>query len=159
MPPNVIEPPDDDDHEEVPQRNTGRRGRSLSKKVPASKVSHSTSASDPVIQQLGDPVRTSVSFADPVSTDHPSALIAQVPASSVQLHASDHQAAAVVPPSPLFTTHHVPEDQVSAAKEAIRQAGLMMEQMKVVRGASQAAYDASSALQANDQVSRFPTDL
>ena len=43
----------------------------------------------------------------------------------------------------LFTTHHVPEDQAGAAKEAIRQAGLMMEQLKTIRDASQAAYDAS----------------
>ena len=54
----------------------------------------------------------------------------------------------------LFTTHHVPEDQAGAAKEAIRQAGLMMEQLKTIRDASQAAYDASSALQSNVQVSR-----
>ena len=44
---------------------------------------------------------------------------------------------------------------MGAAKEAIRQAGIMMEQVKVVREASQAAYDASSALQSNVQVSRF----
>ena len=56
----------------------------------------------------------------------------------------------------LFTTHHVPEDQAGAAKEAIRQAGLMMEQLKTIRDASQAAYDASSALQSNVQVSRPP---
>nr|XP_045088079.1 uncharacterized protein LOC123495830 [Aegilops tauschii subsp. strangulata] len=43
------------------------------------------------------------------------------------------------------------KDQVSAANEAIHQAGIMMEQMKVVREANQAAYDASSALQANVQ--------
>ena len=49
----------------------------------------------------------------------------------------------------LFTTHHVPEDQAGAVKEAIRQAGLMMEQLKTIRDASQAAYDASSALQSN----------
>ena len=54
----------------------------------------------------------------------------------------------------LFTTHHVPEDQAGAAKEAIRQAGIMMEQLKTIRDASQAAYDASSALQSNVQVSR-----
>ena len=41
---------------------------------------------------------------------------------------------------------------MGAAKEAIRQAGIMMEQMKVVREAIQAAYDASSALQSNVQV-------
>ena len=56
----------------------------------------------------------------------------------------------------LFTTHHVPEDQAGAAKEAIRQAGIMMEQLKTIRDASQAAYDASSALQSNVQVSRPP---
>ena len=47
---------------------------------------------------------------------------------------------------------------MGAAKEAIRQAGIMMEQMKVVREASQAAYDASSALQSNVQVGLSPTD-
>ena len=56
------------------------------------------------------------------------------------------------PPS-LFSTHHIPEDQAGAAKEAIRQAGVMMEQVKAIRDASQAAYDASSALQSNVQVS------
>ena len=54
----------------------------------------------------------------------------------------------------LFTMHHVPEDQAGAAKEAIRQAGIMMEQLRTIRDASQAAYDASSALQSNVQVSR-----
>ena len=77
----------------------------------------------------------------------------------MQPHVSDFRAAAADPPSSVFTAHHVPEDQVSAAKEAIRQAGIMMEQMKVVCEAGQPAYDASSALQANVQVSLFPTDL
>ena len=102
-----------------------------------------------MIQQSGDLNRASVTFVVPVSSERPSSSTAQVHVPFVRLHASDPQAAAVVPPSPLFATHHVPEDQVSAAKEAIRQAGLMMEQMKVVREASQAAYDASSALQTN----------
>ena len=121
--------------------------------MPASKVPQSTSAPEPVIQQSGDPIRASVSFADPVLTDRPSASTGQVLAPSVQLHASDPLAASPIPPTPLFVTHHVPKDQVSAAKEAIRQAGLMMEQMKVVHEASKAAYDASSALQTNVQVS------
>ena len=47
---------------------------------------------------------------------------------------------------------------MGAAKEAIRQAGIMMEKMKMVREASQAAYDASSAIQSNVQVSRSSTD-
>ena len=48
---------------------------------------------------------------------------------------------------------------MSAAKEATRQAGLMMEQMKVVHKASKAAYDASSTLQTNVQVRLFSTGL
>ena len=88
-----------------------------------------------------------------MSTDRPSASTAQAAALTVQLQTSAPLAASTVPPTPLFVTHHVPEDQVSAAKEAIRQAGLMMEQMKVVYEASKVAYDASSALQTNVQVS------
>ena len=133
----------------MPQKPTGRRSRTSGRRVPASKVPQTTLVLEPVIQQSGDPVRASVSFVVHVSTDRPLASTAQVLAPSVQLHASDPLAAPAVPPTPLFVTHHVPEDQVNAAKEAIRQAGLMMEQMKVVREASQAAYDASSALQTN----------
>ncbi|XBH63269.1 hypothetical protein VPH35_117289 [Triticum aestivum] len=154
-PPNVIELPNDD--EDVPQKPMGRRGRASDRRSPASKTSQSTPATEPVIHHSGDLNRASVTFAVPVSSERPSSLTAQVPVSSVRLHASDPQAAVVDLPSPLFTTHHVPEDQVGAAKEAIRQAGLMMEQMKVVHEASQAAYDASSALQANVQAQEKTT--
>ena len=106
-----------------------------------------------MIQQLRDPIRASVSFVDPVSTDHPLMLIAQVLAPSLQLHASDPLTAPTVPPTPLFVAHHVPEDLEGAPKEAIFQAGFMMEQMKVVHDASKVAYDVSSALQTNVKVS------
>ena len=102
----------------------------------------STQVAEPVIQDAGDANRTSVSFAIPLSSAQPSASAAQTPAD---------------PPS-LFAAHHVPEDEVNAAREAIRQAGVMMEKMKMVRDASQAAYDASSALQSNVQVSRLSED-
>ena len=65
---------------------------------------------------------------------------------------SSSTAQAPVDPPLVFATHHVPEDEVNAAREAIRQAGVMMEKMRTVRDASQAAYDASSALQSNVQV-------
>ena len=55
--------------------------------------------------------------------------------------------------------HHVPEDQPGAAKEAICQVGIMMEQVKVIQEASQVAYDASSALLSNVQVSWQPPVL
>ena len=85
------------------------------------------------IQEGGTITRTSVSFAVPLTSVRPSS-------------------STVAPPS-LIATHHVPKDQVGAAKEAIRQAGIMMEQVKAVWEASQAAYDTSSALQSNVQVS------
>ena len=112
-----------------------------------------------VIQQPGDVNRASVTFDVPVSSERPSSSTAQDPVSSVQHHASDPQVAATEPPSPLLVTNHVPEDQASTPTEAIRQAGLMMERMKIVHETSQAAYDASAALQANFQVCWFPTDL
>ena len=88
----------------------------------------------------GDNVtRPTVSFEVPLTTARPSSSSATQPS--------------------LFSTHHVPEDQASAAKEAIRQAVIMMEQVKAIRDASQAAYDASSALQSNVQVSRSPPVL
>ena len=77
----------------------------------------------------------------------------QVHASSVQLHASDPVIAPAVLSSSLFAAHHTPDDPTGAAKEAILQANLMMEQMKVVHEASQATYNASSALHVNVKVS------
>ena len=82
----------------------------------------------------GDAPRASVTFANPLSSAQPSASTAN--------------------PTSLFVAYPAPEDEVAAAKEAIRQAGVMMEQVKAIREASQAAYDASSALQSNVQVSR-----
>ena len=90
--------------------------------------------------------RTTVSFVVPVSTDRPSTSTVQV---------VDPAAAPTASPSVLFATHHVPQDPVSAAKEAVRQAGLMMERTKATYEASMAAYNASSALRTNVQVCLF----
>ena len=49
--------------------------------------------------------------------------------------------------------HHTPDDPAGATREALLQANLMMEQMKIVHEASQAAYNASSALHVNVKVS------
>ena len=140
-PPHVIDLPDDD--EDVPLRP--RR----SKKASTGKTSQSVSVAEPVIQQPEDVTRASVTFADPVSSERPTLSTVPVLASTIQLHASELQAAASGPSVPFFTTHHVPESQADAAAEVIRQAGLMMERLKVVHENSQAAYDASAALRAN----------
>ena len=91
-------------------------------------------APETLVAEGENTTRPTVSFAVPLTSAHPASLSAAQPS--------------------LFSTHYVPEDQASAAKEAIRQAGVMMEQVKAIREASQAAYDASSALQSNVQVSR-----
>ena len=91
-------------------------------------------APETLVAEEENTTRHTVSFAVPLTSAHPASSSAAQPS--------------------LFTTHHVPEDQASTAKEAIRQAGVMMEQVKAIREASQAAYDASSALQSNVQVSR-----
>ena len=113
------------------------------KKASAGKTSQSVLAVEPVIQQPEDVTRASVTFADPVSSERPTSSTAPVFASTIQPHASELQAAATGPPTPFFTTHHVPEGQADAATEAIRQAGIMMERVKVVHENSQAAHDAS----------------
>ena len=99
----------------------------------AEKTAQVVSAPETLVLEGGNVTRTTVSFAVPLTSARPSS-------------------SSAYPPS-LFSTHHVPEDQAGAAKEAIRQAGVMMEQVKAIRDASQAAYDASSALQSNVQVS------
>ncbi|KAM3210242.1 hypothetical protein ACQJBY_064331 [Aegilops geniculata] len=122
----VITLPDDDDDEE-PLKH--RRSR----KASAGRVAQDVMAPETLVAEEENTTRHTVSFAVPLTSAHPASSSAAQPS--------------------LFTTHHVPEDQASAAKEAIRQAGVMMEQVKAIREASQAAYDASSALQSNVQKS------
>ena len=122
----VIDLPDDDDEEPPRQRR--------SKKTPAGKATRDVPAPETLVVEGDNVTRPTVTFAVPLTSARPSSSSAAQPS--------------------LFSTYPVPEDQASAAKEAIRQAGVMMEQVKAIREASQAAYDASSALQSNVQVSR-----
>ncbi|XP_048537989.1 uncharacterized protein LOC125516683 [Triticum urartu] len=124
-PPHVIDLPDDDDNGPLRVRRH--------KRASADKTSQSATASEAVARDGGDTARASVTFAVPLASARPSSSTAD--------------------PSSLFAAYPVPEDQAAAAKEAIRQAGIMMEQVKMAREASQAAYDASSALQSNVQKS------
>lgn len=84
-----------------------------------------------------------------------SPLVSTIPASG-----PTKQSQAPVPPTILptpsahvFTLHRVPEDQTGASKETMIQAGLMMQCLKEAYERSNAAYDASSTLQANVRVS------
>ena len=127
----VIDLPDDDDEEPLRQRRN--------KKASAGKATQDVPAPETLVVEGDNVTRPTVTFAVPLTSARPSSSSAAQPS--------------------LFSTYHVPEDQASAAKEAIRQAGVMMEQVKAIREASQAAYDASSALQSNVQVSRSPPVL
>ena len=90
-----------------------------------------------------------MTFVVPLSSECPAPSIVPVFPSAAQPHASELQDAASGLSAPFFTNYHVPESQSDAAAEAIRQANVMMERMKMVHEHSQAAYDASAALRAN----------
>ncbi|XP_037416572.1 uncharacterized protein LOC119279442 [Triticum dicoccoides] len=113
----VITLPDDDDDEE-PLKH--RRSR----KASADRVAPDVTAPETLVAEEENTTRHTVSFVVPLTSAYPASSSAAQPS--------------------LFTMHHIPEDQASAAKEAIRQAGIIMEQVKAIRDASQAAYDASS---------------
>ena len=53
----------------------------------------------------------------------------------------------------LFVVYQTPDDSPSAAREALHQVNLVMEQVKVMHEASQVAYNTSTALQTNVKVS------
>ena len=76
----------------------------------------------------------------------------------MQLHSSDPETTSTPLEPSLFATYQTPDDSSGAAREALRQANLVMEQVKVMHEASKIAYNASTALQTNVQVSRIPTE-
>ena len=77
----------------------------------------------------------------------------------MQLHSSDPVTTSTTLEPSLFATYQTPDDSSGAAREALRQVNLVMEQVKVMHEASQVAYNASTALQTNVQVSKIPTEL
>ncbi|XBI10099.1 hypothetical protein VPH35_137474 [Triticum aestivum] len=115
--------------------------RNLKRLCPGSSAATSATSMD-IDEERGD-----AETADAATSR--AALTAQAPDPIAQPQASTPLATSFVPSSLSFVVHHVPEDQVGAAKEAMIQAGLMMDRMKVVYDTSKATYDASSALQAN----------
>ena len=149
----------DEEEEEVPlkektRRSKGSSGRGLEVQVPQSSL-----MLEAVVERCGDPVRTNVTFANPLTTDRPSGSTAPAPAAPVQLYASDPVAASATLEPSLFAAYQTPDDSPSAAREALRQVNLVMEQVKVMHEASRVAYKASTALQTNVKVSDLPIEL
>ena len=136
----------DDDEEEMPPKERRRRGKGSSGRGLEVQVPQSTPALEAVVERSGDLVRTNVTFANPLTTDRPSGSTAPVTAAPVQLHSSDPVAASAALEPSLFAAYQTPDDSPSAAREALRQVNLVMEQVKVMHEASQVAYNASTAL-------------
>ena len=105
------------------------------------------------VEQSTNPAQTNVPFTVPLSTGCPSGSAAQTSSALIQLSASDPAAASIALPSSLFTAYQTPNDPPAATKEALLQLNLVMGQMKVLHEASQIAFNAGAALQANVQVS------
>ena len=141
-----------DDEEEVPLHERRKKSGGSSRRKLDVQLPQSTPAPEVI-------VRTNITFANLLTTDHPSGSTAQTPPAPVQLHSSD-LATTLTPLEPsLFATYQTPDDSPGAARESLRQVNLVMEQVKVMHEASQVAYNASIALQTNVQVSQIPTEL
>ena len=100
----VIDLPDDDEEEPPRQKR--------SKKTSAGKATRDVPAPETLVVEGDSVTRPTVTFAVPLTSARPSSSSAAQPS--------------------LFSTYHVPEDQANAAKEAIRQAGVMMEPVKAI---------------------------
>ena len=142
----------DNEEEEAPLQERRKRSGSSSKRRLEVQVPQSTSTLEAVVEHSGDPVRTNVTFANPLMTDRPPGSTALTPAAPVQLHASDPVAASDALEPSLFAAYQTPDDSPSAAREALCQVNLVMEQVKVMHEASQVAYNANTALQTNVKV-------
>ena len=140
-----------DEEEEVPLQERKKKSGGLSRRRLEVQIPQSTPAPEAIAQ-------TNVTFGDPLTTDRPSGSTAQTPAAPVQLHSSDPATTSTPLEPSLFAAYQTPDDSPSAAREALRRANLVMEQVKVMHEASQIAYNASTALQTNVQVSRIPTE-
>ena len=143
--------PNDDEVEAPLQERRKKSGGSSRRKLEV-QVPQSTPAPEVI-------VRTNVTFANPLTTNRPSGSTAQTPAAPVQLHSSDPVSASTTLEPSLFATYQTPDDSLGAAREALRQVNLVIEQVKVMHEASQVAYNASTALRTNVQVNKLPIEF
>ena len=70
----------DDEEEEMPPKERKRRGKGSSRRVLEVQVPQSTLVLEAVVERTRDPVRTNVTFADPLMTDRPSGSTNPAPA-------------------------------------------------------------------------------
>ena len=137
----------DNEEEEAPLQERRKRSGGTSRRRLEVQVPQSSPTLEAVVERFGEPVRTNVTFANSLTTDRPSGSTSPTPAAPVT-------ASTALEPS-LFAAYQTPDDLPSAAREALCQVNLVMEQVKVMHEASQVAYNARTALQTNVQVSEF----
>ena len=118
----------DNEEEEAPLQERRKRSGGSSRSRLEVQIPQSTPALEAVVEHSEEPVRTSVTFASPLTTNRPSGSAAPTPAALVQLHASDPATAPTAPQPSLFATYQTPDDSPGASREALRQVNLVMEQ-------------------------------
>ena len=101
-PPNAIDLPDDDEDVALKPKK--------SKKVAAGKMSQQGPTTTTPVRQPEDAGRASVTFAAPLSSEHPVPSTAPVIPSVVQLHAMELQAATPGSSALFFTSYPVPDN-------------------------------------------------
>ena len=121
-----------DDEEEVPLQDRRKRGGGSGRRRLEVQGPQSTPVLEAVVEHSGEPVWTNVTFTSPLTTDCPAGSTAPTPAAPVQLHASDPVTTSAALQPSLFAAYQTPDDLPSAAREALRQVDLVMEQVKVV---------------------------
>ena len=109
-----------DDEEEEPLQGSRKRSGSSGRRRLEVQVPQSTLALEAVVDHSGEPVRTSVTFASPLTTDHAADPTVPTPAAPVQPHASDPVTTSAALQPSLFAAYQTPDDSLSAAREALR---------------------------------------
>lgn len=110
----------DDEEEEVPLQERRRKSGGSSRRKLEVQVPQSTPAPGAITERSEGPVQTNVTFANPLTTDHPSGSTTQTPAALVQLHSSDLVTTSTTLEPSLFATYQTPDDSPGAAREALR---------------------------------------
>ena len=109
-----------DDEEEVPLQERRKRSGSSGRRRLEVQVPQSTPALEAVVERSGEPIRTNVTFASPLMTNHPVGSTAPTLAAPVQPHASNSTTAPAALQPSLFAAYQTPDDSPSAAREALR---------------------------------------
>ena len=109
----------DDEEEEAPLQERRKKSGGSSRRRLEIQVPQSTLVLEAVAEHSEGPVQTNVTFANPLTTDHPLGSTAQTPAAPVQLHSSDPVTTSTTLEPSLFVTYQTLYKSPGAAREAL----------------------------------------